>query len=807
MPEGILQGLRVIEVAHATTEHAGGALAELGAEVFVVEPPDGSPTRARRPYVATADPTRRSIPFLARNAGKKSAVFDPARHDDRTAFAGFAADADALVAPLGTPLLDPMPSVGGPVVLVNDDGLGASSIVPFAASGGMSSSGWPHQPPCNAPSWLALDAAGVYCAGLVLLGIWMVRQGLEPPRFTVSLREAALAGLTPWTRPLMSYGMTVAGQGAQPARLGAGPYPIYQCLDGSVRVLTSTPRQWQAWRTLLGNPETLAGEEWESAQYRAQHFDALYLIGNEITRQRTRDDLFREGQRLGLTITPVLGPADFPTDPHVRHRAVFQPVADPDLGTVQMMRAPYRFSDDALNLVPAPAPSLGAHTDEALTGRREGRDGPTAAPPGLPADQENELPATSTSGPTTRSRLPSPRYPLSGIRVLELGVGAVVPEVASLMALLGAEVIKIESRRYLDFLRRGAAVAGDANASPAFNQLNLGVLSAAIDMSTEAGRAVVRRLLARCDVVMENMRGDVVPGWGLDYEQARRIRPDVIYLRSQGLGTGVYDGFQTFGPNLQAFSGLTAMWAHPDDPFPTGTTLNHPDHLAGKQALVPLLAALLRRERTGAGMLIDAAQFEFAASLIADKFLQEQLLPGTVAPLGNRSLDAAPQGCYPCRDDDTWCAVAVSDDVEWTRFQALVAEDWARDPRFAGVEGRLRHVEELDGFVAAWTRRLPAPEVESLLRAAGVPASRVVTGHDLVASEHDHRGGIFAAVSHPTAGLHWYTGLPFVAAATGRPGVPRPPLLGEHTEYVLYDILGLSGPEVSDLIASGAVGH
>jgi crotonobetainyl-CoA:carnitine CoA-transferase CaiB-like acyl-CoA transferase len=676
--------------------------------------------------------------------------------------------------------------VAGPVVLIADDGLGTSSIVPFAASGGMSSSGWPHQPPCNAPSWLAHDAAGVYSASLALLGIWMVRQGMESPRFTVSLREAALAGLTPWTRPLMSYGMTVAGQGPSPARLGAGPYPIYPCRDGFVRVLTSTPRQWQGWRTVLGNPAALAGEEWENGQFRAQNFDALYLIGSEVTRERKRDDLFREGQRLGVTITPVLGPAGFPADPHVRKRAVFQPVSDPDLGEIPMMRAPYWFSDGALNHAPVPAPSLGAQTAEA---HQERPDAPALA-------QRDGV--TSFGGNAS--------LPLRGIRVLELGVGAVVPELASLMALLGAEVIKIESRRYLDFLRRGG-VAGDANHSPAFNQLNLGVYSAAIDMSTEAGRELVRRLLAHCDVVMENMRGDVVPGWGLDYEQAQRIRPDIIYLRSQGLGTGVYDGFQTFGPNLQAFSGVTASWAHPDDPYPAGTTLNHPDHLAGKQALVPLLAALLRRERTGAGLFIDAAQFEFAASIIASTFLQEHLLPGTTAPLGNRSLDAAPHGCYPCREDDTWCALAVSDDEQWARFQAVVAEDWVREPCYARVEGRLENVEELDRLVAAWTRQRTPLEVESLLRAAGVPASRVVTGFDLVGCEQDHEAGIFAAVAHPTAGMHWHTGLPFVSAATGRPGVRRPPLLGEHTEHVLYNILGLSGAEVSALVASGAVGY
>ena len=785
MDQGLLSGLRVVEIAHATTEYAGRVLAELGAEVFLVEPPGGSPTRARRPYAATADPSRRSIPFLARNGGKKSVVIDPALAEDRAAFADLLTSADVLIAPREAPLLTAAPAVNVPAVLIDDDGLGVSSIVAFAASCGLSSSGWPHQPPCNAPSWLALDAAGVYGACLALLGVWIVRLGGAPQHFTVSLREAALAGLTPWTRPLMSHGLTAAGQGVQPARLGAGPYPIYPCLDGYVRVLTGTPRQWQAWRTLLGNPEVLNTEEWESAAYRVHNFETLYHIGCEITRTRNRDDLFREGQRLGLTITPVLGPSDLPRDPHVEKRALFQSVHDPDLGQVQMMRAPYRFSDGALNLPPRPAPALGAHTKAARQPRQTAGRGLHVDRPPLALD---------------------PDHPLRGIRVLELGVGAVVPELGSLMALLGAEVIKIESHRYIDFLRRGGAALGNADASPTFNQLNLGVLSAAIDMSTEEGRAVVRRLAAHCDIVMDNMRGDVVPSWGLDFDQVRQQRPDIICLRSQGLGDGVYDGYQTYGPNLQTFSGVTAMWAHPDDPFPTGTTLNHPDHLAGKQALVPLLAALLRCSQTGEGLLIDGAQFEFASSLIAERFLQEYLEPGSAVPLGNISLDMAPHGCYPCREDDRWCALAVSDDAQWHCFQSVVAEPWVHDPRFATTEGRLSHRDELDGRIAAWTRQRSVSEVEQALVQVGVPASRVVTGHDLMERQADHQGGIFAAVAHPTAGLHWYTGLPFGEALTGRPALRRPPLLGEHTEYVLFDILGLSGAEVSALMASGAVG-
>jgi hypothetical protein len=131
--EGLLSGVRVVEVAHATTEHAGRTLAELGAEVYLVEPPGGSPTRERHPYAATADPSRRSIPFLARNAGKKSVMLDPSREDDRTAFRALVATADALIAPAGAPRLDTLAPVRGPVVLIDDDGLGASSIVALAA--------------------------------------------------------------------------------------------------------------------------------------------------------------------------------------------------------------------------------------------------------------------------------------------------------------------------------------------------------------------------------------------------------------------------------------------------------------------------------------------------------------------------------------------------------------------------------------------------------------------------------------------------------------------------------------------------
>ena len=243
-----------------------------------------------------------------------------------------------------------------------------------------------------------------------------------------------------------------------------------------------------------------------------------------------------------------------------------------------------------------------------------------------------------------------------------------------------------------------------------------------MDMTHPEAVEIARTLVAECDIIMENMRGPIVRRWGLDYAGAKAIRNDVIYLGSQGLGTGPYDGFQTYGPNLQTFAGVTHQWAHPDDPFPVGTTLNHPDHIAGKQALVALIGALMRRRETGEGCFIDATQVEGAAFLIADRHLQQFHSEEDVAPLGNRSPDMAPHGCYRCADqegalsagereglpleerEERWLALAVENDEQWQALRAVVnttAVDLG-DAALASKAGRLaapgRHRRRLGGL-------------------------------------------------------------------------------------------------------------
>ena len=781
---GLLRNLRVVEMAHPLTEYAGAIWAGLGAEVWLVEPPPGAATRSRRPNVPGADSPRSSLAFLARNTNKKSVVVDPGDPIQIRLLRDLCDRADVVLDADASPFHALDLRTSAPTVTVTDAlGLGTSSIVGFAASGGLASSGWPHQPPCNAPSWLALDGAGVYAAVMAAVAVLCRRRG-HIVHYEIPYAEAAVSAVTPWSRPLHSYEMHASGQGTLTARLGPDGFPIYEAKDGYVRILAATPKQWQAFVDLLGRPEELVSGVWSERRFRMENADALKLFCAGLIRERTVAELFKEGQERGLTISPVQSLRDFRDNDHVRARSIFVAVDDPEFGLMELMRPPLLLEPASMNVAVSPAPALDEHGAAARALASAPQDRATVAPS---ADFDVDR-------------------PLQGRRILDLGVGAVVPEAASLLALLGAEVIKVESLVHVDFLRRsGLAGAMDVNNSPTFNQLNLGVKSVAIDLSQPEGVRILHRLAACCDTVMENNRGPVAARWGLDFAAACALRPGVVYLRSQGLGTGPYDGYQTFGPNLQTFAGVTQQWAHPDDPFPVGTTLNHPDHIAGKQSLVAVLGAWL--EGPSEGCLIDSAQFEAAASLIGDRHLAQFFAPAEdLAPLGNASPDMAPHGCYRCLDEgdeERWVAMAVEDDGHWQSLGEVVGEDWAVDPAFDGIAGRLANAHVLDEHLGRWTATRSVDDVERALRSAGVPVSRVLTADDMAAAETS----FFPAVAHPTAGIRAYTALPVLRRGGGRPATRRSPLLGEHTEAVLYGLLGMAPPEVVRLTVCKAVGN
>jgi benzylsuccinate CoA-transferase BbsF subunit len=470
-------------------------------------------------------------------------------------------------------------------------------------------------------------------------------------------------------------------------------------------------------------------------------------------------------------------PDEFVAAEQTRVRGYFLRTGFPHLADAPFAPAPFNFSVTP-TVLRRPAPPLGEDDRS-----------------GFPA----RTPKAQTGGISG--------LPLAGMRVINLGVGAVVPEIGWLLAEFGAEVIKIESRANLDFLR-GVTVEPDCpNRAWTFNAESRGQKSVCLDLSTSRGRELALGLCATAEVVMENNRGGVVGSWGLDYEDVRRVRSDVIYLASQGFGRGGPLGeAPSFGPLNSSFSGANWLWNHADAPYPAGSSLNHPDHIASKLATVAVLAALEHRRRTGEGQLIEMAQTEAAAYLLGEVYLQGPCTGQPPQQCGNAVDYAVPHGVYPCarregNDEDRWCAIAVVGDNTWRRFADCLG--WGLEPRLDTLEGRLAVRAEIDARVAEWTQARDPEKVVAALQAAGVSAAAVESPDDLHADPHLAARSAIVTVEHPEIGTEHHSGNPIRMGRTPCSTAGAAPLLGEHTEEVLTGTLGLSPEEVTGLMDEG----
>lgn len=407
---------------------------------------------------------------------------------------------------------------------------------------------------------------------------------------------------------------------------------------------------------------------------------------------------------------------------------------------------------------------------------------------------------------------------LSHIRICDFtgqlaGAGA-----TKFLAAMGAQVIRIEDPvrqgrwdilrgmpPYIDE-RRGVDLSG------AFNNHNVEKLGVTINLRTEAGRDLVRRLIAISDVVSENFAAGVLARMGFPFEEMTRIRPDIIYVSNSGFGAeGPYQRFKTWGPIVQAVSGLTFSSGLPGR-GPAGWGYSYMDHHGGNVMAVAILAALLHRARTGEGQWVDMSCTDAGAWLngpdMLDASVNGRSLRREGMPHSNRSQSPpmAPHGIYPADGDDRWVAIACRDDADWTALSKVVGEPWAADDRFATLDGRLAAEDALDDALGTWTGRHDRDDLAGRLRNAGVPATIVATPEDRI--EHDpgtSAWGLWPTVHHTEIGDVRVDGIPLHLSETDWHIERGGPCLGEHNDIVFGDILGLSPDEIDDLRAEGAI--
>jgi crotonobetainyl-CoA:carnitine CoA-transferase CaiB-like acyl-CoA transferase len=388
--------------------------------------------------------------------------------------------------------------------------------------------------------------------------------------------------------------------------------------------------------------------------------------------------------------------------------------------------------------------------------------------------------------------------PLDGVRVLDFTWVVAGPVTTRILADLGADVIKVERRASLDFGDRRGGLSGS---------LMRGKRSLVLDLNDPRGLDLARRLAAVSDVVIDNFSARVMTNLGLDYESLRTLRPDIVCVRMTGFGlSGPNRDHVSYGPTLQALTGYTLLMAEPGGP-PAGFGYSYSDLAGGNLGALAVLTALWHRRRTGHGQLVDLAQLEAVASLLGPVLLARAIDGGVSAPVGNASqeLPGAPHGVYACAGEDRWLAITVFSDDEWERFAAAVG--WQPDPRFTRRADRLGHAALLDRLVGEWTRGQRAEEAMERLQRAGVACGLAADAEDVCARDPQLAArGHFVEVTTPEGRTVRLDGPPYLLSDTPARVSGPGPLLGEHGDEILRDLLGVADAELQKLREDGIVG-
>ncbi|MDD5288937.1 MAG: CoA transferase [Dehalococcoidales bacterium] len=411
--------------------------------------------------------------------------------------------------------------------------------------------------------------------------------------------------------------------------------------------------------------------------------------------------------------------------------------------------------------------------------------------------------------------------PLKGLRVLDLSRVWAGPLLCRLLADFGAEVIKIEpmfGRQLISGVKNLARILPDFpngeigerhwNRHGSFNDLNRNKLGITLNLSMPPAIEIFKKLVKISDIVVENYTPRVMSNFGIDYPVLKEIKPELIMISMTGYGkNGPYRDYPAFGTNTEGIAGLTSLMGYIGGrPNLMGVAWSDPT--AALNGLGAILTALWGRNSTGKGQYIDLSMAEATVSLIGETILGYEMNKKLPSLMSNRHQYMAPHGCYRCRGNDMWVAIAVASDEEWRAFcQVIGNPDWVKEAKFADQLSRWKNQDELDELIRNWTIQHDHYEVMHTLQAAGVACGAALTGKEILNNPHLKERKFFAELDHPDAGRHSYAGVPVKLSETPATFRMAAPTLGEHNEYVLGKLLGLSEKEISQLTENKVIGN
>ncbi len=822
MPSAPLEGISVVEWGEmVSAPFCAKLLAELGANVIKVEPPEGDPARRRGPFPNGISHPERSGTFLFANLGKRSVTIDTESESGLSQLHRLLESADVFVE--NRPFGDlERAGIGSEQLARRHPHLIAVSISPYGRTGdyreyagydlqvnalsGMSfGTGHVHREPLTTPDRQAAYLAGLggaYAAMAALLARESAGGNGGGQYIDVSDSGIIATLLTGYHLPTFIYRGIAGSRSGNRMRLGLFPNCVLPCRDGYVCIDAPQLEQYQRFLNLLGDPDWIDNPRYRDRRAMSDQYpeEAEALIAPWF-KAHDKDEILQLCLENRIPCAPVLTIDEALESPQLVAREWFREVDHPEAGRLRYPGPPVRLHGSPLT-ASRPAPMLGQHNAEVL-GDSPGR----AASPKRP-DGQCSAPA------------PGSRMALQDVRIVDLGSAWAGPMAGHLLADMGAEVIKVESRARMDGMRLGRPMVGEDIAGgdrglwpelqPVFHGLNRNKLSVSLNLRTDEGRAILRRLASVSDVVLSNYSPGVLERLGMDYESLRRIKPDIIVAAMPAFGdTGPLRNMVAYAPIIQAMSGMMSLVGYPPDegePLVGELQAAWSDTLAALCAALGVAAAVHHRNRTGCGQYVEAAHLEGTAALLGVPMLEYQMTGDIPAPPGNDDADFAPHNNYQCSGDDSWVSIAVANQCEWAALAGVLADgELESDERFADHAARWRNRRPLDEIISDWTRTVSPQQATETLQAAGVAAMPVMNIADQFADPHLDARGTYVEIDHPHAGAEMLYGIPWLLSQT--PGAVRTPapLLGQHNEYVLSELLGMDDADIADLVEQQAV--